>query len=237
MSETQSRLRLLTGEIGPGDPQTLGEAMARIADLEAEVRKLTTDSRSWHRRYDNLKADKEAEARRDQLWPRALAIFRYWQMLTGHQKANFGGERFWIVEPYLRSDGDAACRCAVRGLVGSDYHMKRGRYARRDGPIYDDFHRPFENRDKFERFRDDDPERDPTAAENALMMNARSFALLLIERIEERKEMVSSGDIVSVSHLLVEINKLITEWMKTPHTPYDAQPATMVGKPHPDDGG
>lgn len=181
----------------------------------------------WARKYNGalsqigqLRADKDAEARAHENWPVAHAIFRYWQDKTGHDQAEFTGDRFWIVEPHLTraakkgKDGAAMCRSAIRGLCASDFHMTKG---------YDEFWRPFKtsaasphaSQDALEKWMKLDPERDatPTISQQTLLDHAKEVA----GRVLERARLIEADDDpVVCAHLLVEIDKLTYDWRMTP---------------------
>jgi hypothetical protein len=217
-SDPKRHLRLV-------DPDT-GEILA-----EPDCRTCSEWARKYHgllSQMGQLRKDLEAEARADEAWPTAIGIFRYWQRLTGHERASFTPERFALIEPILRDaakdpsrDGAAECRSAIRGLLASDYHLKRGRYARRDGPVYDEFWRPFatsankRSQDRFEQWRRADPEAeaDPTFAQQTLI----EFANEIASRILERAPLIHrADDPVSVAQLLLEIDGMLADWRQMP---------------------
>ena len=105
-----------------------------------------------------LKKDYEAEARSHQLWPIAHRIFTWWQEATGHKRTKWPGqkgERFWLLHRYLKEpNGHNEVRWAMAGFLASDFHHKRGEYADREGPRYDEFERPFKDQATFEKWRD-----------------------------------------------------------------------------------
>lgn len=203
-------------------------------ELEKQLAGATTDIRAWRSRYADLKADRDKQARGHNLWPRAVALFRYWQQLTGHDRTKFTPDRFWLLEPFLRREGDADCRSAIRGCLQSDFHMKRGAYANRGGPIHDKLEQIFATQGKFEGFRDMDPDLEPTLSQRTLIEHAQEVA----GRILERAKLIEKGDDpVAISHLLLEVNRLLVEWMRMPQRAERGEedfPAESDGKPEPD---
>lgn len=198
------------------------------ANWETTYQELERKQRGLLLQLGQLRADRDAKARAHGKWQAALSVFRYWQSLTGHSRADFTPDRFWILEPHLRraeergQDGAARCRSAIRGLIASDYHMKRGRYARHEGKVYDDFWRPFQSKkdggpsqDTFESFIDADPHQDadPSFSQMTLIDHAKEVA----GRVLERARLIEAGDdVVAIAHLLLEVERLIREWMQLP---------------------
>jgi hypothetical protein len=219
------------------DPETgliTEEGCPHCKNWETTYLELERKQRGLLLQIGNLRADRDAKARAHGKWQTALSIFRYWQSLTGHSRAEFTPDRFWIVEPFLTraeergEDGAAKCRSAIRGLVASEYHMKRGQHRRRNGKVYDDFWRPFQakkdggpSQDTFEGFIDADPSRDadPTFAQMTMIDHAKEVA----GRVLERARLIEAGtDLVAIAHLLVEVERLIREWMQLPEVPVKA---------------
>lgn len=213
------------------DPETgevTEEACPHCGNWETTYAELERKYRGALLQIGNLRADREAKARAHGKWQAAVSIFRYWQSLTGHSRADFTPDRFWIVEPFLAradergEDGAAKCRSAIRGLIASDYHLKRGRHRNRSGKVYDDFWRPFQakkdggpSQDTFEGFMAADPEREavPNFSQKKLIDHASEVA----ERVLERARLIESGDDpVAIAHLLVEIDRLNQDWRSMP---------------------
>ena len=99
-----------------------------------ELRGALSEKRSWRSKYYAAIEDKEAKARSDELWPKAVALFDYWKLLTGHKRSKWGFGRFEVVEKFLRDEGYDECRWAIDGLLRSKFHRENG---------YDEFERPF----------------------------------------------------------------------------------------------
>ena len=138
------------------DPDT-GEITAcpHCIEWERTYAELERKYRGALAQIGNLRADKDAEARQHELWPAAVGLFEFWKKATRHPKARWTADRFWTVQRFLAAEnGPNECRWALRGLLGSDYHMKRGEYEKRKGPRYDEFERPFKDQPTFEKWRD-----------------------------------------------------------------------------------
>lgn len=105
-----------------------GEQLGPLADevqgLHDEIRGLHRDVKAEHRRYENLKRDKNREAREHQLWPLAVKLWRYYCRLTG-SRAKFSGERFFLVLPFLEDEGAELCQRAIDGRVAEHFSTTR----------------------------------------------------------------------------------------------------------------
>jgi hypothetical protein len=110
---------------------------------EVELKGLERDVRTWIKRYDELKRDKEQEAREDALWPQAVRVFQAWQAATGHTRSVFNAERFFLIQPFLRNTkqyGPEICLRAVAGIAYDCFSVKR-----KNGSIrkFDEWERAF----------------------------------------------------------------------------------------------
>lgn len=82
-----------------------------------------------------LKKDADAEARRHELWAEALTVHEWWALATGHFKASFSADAFYIVQPRLKArDGLLG---VLRAIAGAAYDpmtrmMKNGKLERYD---------------------------------------------------------------------------------------------------------
>jgi hypothetical protein len=105
-----------------------GEALdehPELADLRVVIKGLERDVRTWIRRYDELKRDKEQEAREDALWPQAVRVFQAWQQATGHHRSVFNADRFFLIQPFLKKYGPEICLRAVAGIAYDCFSVKR----------------------------------------------------------------------------------------------------------------
>lgn len=125
------------------------EEHPEVTRLQDEVKGLTRALRKECREHEELKRDKEAEAREHQLWPKAMSIFGAWKTATGHTRSEWDGTRFWMIEPYLRNSkyGVDVCLRAVAGIAYDHFSVKR-----KNGTIrhFDEWHRIFLSADALE---------------------------------------------------------------------------------------
>lgn len=129
-----------------------GEALDECPGCRARddvVKGLERDIRGWASRYAELKRDKEAEAKRDPLWPDALRLFKLWRRLCVHPRAGWDADRFEQVRPYLKKHGLGVCERAIVGAAFDAFETvrKNGSKKRHDG-----WELIFRNADKFEEF-------------------------------------------------------------------------------------
>jgi hypothetical protein len=121
MKPARTALRIVsdTGEILDQHPD--------VQRLEDEIRGLQRSLASESRRYEELKRDKDAEARAHQLWPKAMAVFHVWQQVTNHPRAVWTADRFWLIEPFLRKKeyGLEVCLRGVAGIAWDHYSVPR----------------------------------------------------------------------------------------------------------------
>lgn len=223
--DSKPNLRLVdtsTGELLEGD------ACPTCEYLEKQIAGMDTELRAWRTRHANLKRDKEQEMRGSNLWPLAVAVFRYWQERTGHEGAHFTPDRFELIAAHIKRDGPEACRQAIDGNLASDWHHKRGTAAKRNGPIHDDIGTIFGKQDSFERFRELAGARLPTIRGATMLETAQEVA----NRVLERAELIRRGDDpVAIGHLLIEINRILVEWEHVPNN--SGEPAQNENRAHP----
>jgi hypothetical protein len=143
-----------------------GEALDEHPEIEALqviIKGLERDVRTWIKRYDELKRDKEAEAREDNLWPVAVRIFQAWQKSTAQvrreagekrsatmrENSVFDAERFFLVRPYLKNKnhGPEYVLRAVAGIAFDHWAPRRANGSRKR---YDEWERVFKNVGEFE---------------------------------------------------------------------------------------
>jgi hypothetical protein len=113
-----------------------------IQGLRDEVKGLERALRKEIRAHEELRRDKEAEARDSRHWPVAVVIFKAWQAKTGHTRSAFTADRFFLVEPFLKRKeyGPVVCVRAVAGIAFDHFSAKR-----RNGSVrrFDEWERCF----------------------------------------------------------------------------------------------
>jgi hypothetical protein len=163
MSQPVRRLHVVNAETG----ETLAEH-PEIAELQVIIKGLERDVRTWIRRYDELRRDKEQEAREDALWPQAVRVFQAWQQATGHTRSTFNAERFFLIQPFLKNTkqyGAEICLRAVAGIAYDCFSVKR-----KNGSVrkFDEWERVFKDARELEERANAAPrewrEREPVAA-------------------------------------------------------------------------
>lgn len=138
-----------TGEFVPftdGDTAQLQQEIARLNDV---VRGLQRDVRGWAHRYAELKRDREADAKKDPLWPDAVRLFKLWRRLCGHPRAGWDADRFEQVRPYLKQHGLAMCERAIAGAAFDAFTTTRKNGSKKKHDGWELIHR---NADKWEEF-------------------------------------------------------------------------------------
>lgn len=100
-----------------GEVYDLDSLHRRIAVLQDELDGANKDIAAWRVRYANLRRDKEAEARANPLWPRAVALFQLWKVATGHRRSEFDAARFEMCLPMLKRHPDELHHRAIAGIA------------------------------------------------------------------------------------------------------------------------
>jgi hypothetical protein len=159
--------------------ETFDECPA-CATKEVELKGLERDVRTWIKRYDELKRDKELEAREDNLWPMAVRVFQAWQKATGHTRSVFNADRFFLIQPFLKNEkeyGPEICLRAVAGIAYDCFSVKR-----KNGSIrkFDEWERVFKDAAQLEERANAAPkdwrEREPFAQALGERRGCRSSA-------------------------------------------------------------
>lgn len=150
--------------VDPGTGEQVGTFGEVTQDLTDHISGLQRDVAAEHRRYENLKRDREAEARESPVWPAAVRVFDYWRKQCRHAKAEWTLDRFDQLRPFLELSGkgkgrtsklnddliarnEARCMLAIDGIAFDPYETprKNGSMRRHDG-----WHLIFGNADQFE---------------------------------------------------------------------------------------
>lgn len=136
-------------------------ACPQCAEHLETIAALETEKRGWRTRYQNLKRDKDAEARNHKLFPQAQEVFDYWRKATSKRvgadgekiprRSKFTPARFRQVEPFLREYGVEACLLAIDGAAFDPYITQHKNGTKN---VHDDFGLIFRESEpeKFERF-------------------------------------------------------------------------------------
>lgn len=150
---------LADGEVPETAPKTLGEAYLVIDDQNDVIDGLQRKQAGLLIEIANLKREREAEALKHQLWPRAKRIHDYWREECKHPRSKFDADAFELARVILeseasnhRGDYDAAEAMMKRAIDGAAFDpftttRKNGSTKRHDG-----FDLIFRNRTKFEEF-------------------------------------------------------------------------------------
>jgi hypothetical protein len=187
----------------------------QLAGAEFNVRSMRGKMQAKQREVEEIKASLLATADpTHELFPKAVALFRYWQERTGHPRQEFTADRMALVLPFIRRHDDEEIRRAIRGAAFDPFvtTRKNGTEKHHNG-----WNLLFQSEDKFQSFVERAPEpRDPTDAERSLLETAAEVA----SRIQERARLFEAKepDAVVAAHLLLEVDRLIAEWRQQPPT-------------------
>lgn len=102
----------------------------------------------------NQRKDREAEARKDPLYPEALGIFDWWRIACNHPDVSFTYEEFELIAPHLRrapkKEAHYNCLEAIAGAAFNPFEaeLKNGNIDRKD-----DWELIFRNRGKLRSFQ------------------------------------------------------------------------------------
>lgn len=181
-AETQQpRLVLVDTETGETLPDG---ACPGCEQRDVEIEGLEEAHRSAMAKVRMLRRDKDAEARRDALWPQAVEAFEFYKRETGHARTKWSADRFFLLRPYLMDDGLELVKCAIAGAASDPHRASR---PNKNGHVetYDSLETIFKNRASFERHvnraprellraarkgQDPDPELLRTKAETILVL-------------------------------------------------------------------
>lgn len=217
MPPERPELRLVdpaTGELSPDAPQTFEAALVEIDRLRDQLVGAENNVRSMRSQMAAMKRETDEIDRGHSLFPAATALFRYWQERCDHPRVGFTAEHMRVVLPRIKHNGVEECRRAIRGAEYDAFVTTRKNGTRHR---HDDWFQIFHPQ-KFRSFVDRAPDPGPPSeAQGVLIGSAREFALDLIERVEERSKLVREGrDPVAISHLLLELNRRLVAWTRTP---------------------
>jgi hypothetical protein len=131
-----------SGSILEGDAAKIRELEIEVEVGAAKLKGAERDINAWRVRYEDLRRDKEAEAREHELWDPAMDLFALWKLAaTGHsvedgppwrksgkarkKSSKFSADRFFMVLPLLKRYGEAMCQRAVIGRCWDHYSDQR----------------------------------------------------------------------------------------------------------------
>ncbi len=140
------------------DCEACPELAAQLDQERSKLKGAERDINAWRVRYEELRRDKEAEARAHELWDPALDLFNLYNAAAGYYEGRgkpkgcrFSAERFWLILPFLKAEGPEMCQRAIIGRC-SDHHVGQRKNGR---PIhYDEFERIFGAKGKAATARD-----------------------------------------------------------------------------------
>lgn len=115
--------------------EVLGDGCPTCVRKDDEIAGLQRDIRGWAARWAELKRDKEADARQSRYWPAAVEVFEYWQTVCKHPRSDWGADRFFLIEPFVKKHGVEMCKRAVDGAAFDPFitTRKNGTKKRHDG--------------------------------------------------------------------------------------------------------
>lgn len=129
--------------------EAVGETDEHPDDLKADVAMAKQAAKSWHGKWLALQDDRERKMRDHAALPVVREIFDYWRRACKHPASEFGPDRFFLIEPYLRKYGPDLCKRAIDGAAFDPFITKRanGSPKRHDG-----LDLIFRSAEKFEEF-------------------------------------------------------------------------------------
>lgn len=126
------------------------EGCPACLEKDLELEGLEETVRSQGAKIRRLRRDKAKEARGSGLWPEAVELVRYWREVCNHPRSRINTDRFFLLEPYLKTEGLDLCKLAVDGAAFNPY---RSDTPNRNGDLetYDGLETIFKNRSSYER--------------------------------------------------------------------------------------
>lgn len=151
--EPKRIVRLIDPETGA---YTDYDECPECANYSDEVAGLHRDVRAEHLRYENLKRDREREAKESPYWPFVHRLFKYWLKACGKSsRYQFKTDRFDLALEHVRRD-PLLC---VQGIAGAAFDPwypppgKNGKSRPQNG-----WHHVFKNSERLQDFADRVPE-------------------------------------------------------------------------------
>lgn len=110
----------------------LKAALHTLDQTEIKLKGAERDLNSWRVRFEELRRDKEAEAREHELWDAALDLFDLWRKATARaagrkkpSRAKFSGDRFYLVLPFIKRYSVEDCQRAIIGRAFDHFTDER----------------------------------------------------------------------------------------------------------------
>jgi hypothetical protein len=135
-----------------------GEAFdldAHMQSLEDHIKGLQRDVKAEHMRYENLRRDKEREAKESAYWPFVYRLFKYWVKACGKSsRYQFKTDRFELALEHVRHD-PLLCAQAIAGAAFDPWYPppgKNGKSRPQNG-----WHHIFKNSERLQDFADRAP--------------------------------------------------------------------------------
>ena len=74
--------------------------------------------------------DKDAEARANEAWPTIMALHDYWRVQTGHKRARWTPDKFWMAWPLWTEFKTGNCAAGIAGIAHEPNRklLKNGRW-------------------------------------------------------------------------------------------------------------
>ena len=142
------------------------------SEHEVEVAGLQHTIRSLSYKLEELKRDKEAEAREHELWDPTMDLFTLWlraaeccerqhdeRKTKAHKRSKLTATRFFCALPFLSKEGVEMCQQAIIGRVYQHFYDRRANGTR---IRYFEFQRIFESEKRFAGAFEESANRRPT---------------------------------------------------------------------------
>jgi len=110
-----------------GSYEDYPDGCPECAKHEDEIAGLHRDVRAEHLRYENLKRDKEREAKESPYWPFTYRLFKFWIRACGKSsRFKFKTDRFEIAVEHVRED-PMLCVKAICGAAYDPWYPPSGK--------------------------------------------------------------------------------------------------------------
>jgi len=194
------------------DPETGEITENGCPDCKTKQFQLDELTRKYHGalgQIGRLRADREAEARQHELFPRAIRLFDIWREQTRHLNCDWTSERFWACVPALKAFDDYWIERAIAGLAYQPFTktMRNGKTER-----YDRWETLFSKVANIEVYAN----RAPLDFEPARRMEPEEFTKQLAAFLLDRATLLEAeDDAVALTGIFIEMDRRVREWLKT----------------------